>query len=299
MIPLSLALSLLLHAAPAAPATAPSAATRDPAAERQAWHAQRLQRLQAEDGWLTLVGLHWLEEGDSLIGSAASNDIRMSSRAPATLGTLTRQGQQVRFTPKQGLDVKLGGKPFAGGPLRADSAGEPDVVEVGTLRFHVIERGGRVGLRVRDLASTARQHFKPIPLFPYDPAWRVEARLEPGKGPSTVAVPNIMGTVEQMASPGVLVFQFEGKEYRLVPVVEPGDDSLFVIFGDQTNRSESYGAGRFLYAPLPVGGRTVLDFNRATNPPCAFTQFATCPLPPRPNRLAVRVAAGEKRPVGH
>lgn len=297
MMTLSLALTLLLHAAPAArPAPA---APAGPAAEQQAWHAQRLQRLQAEDGWLTLVGLHWLKEGENLVGSAAGNDIRLTARAPATLGTLTRQGMQVRFTPKQGVDVRLGGKPYTGGPVRSDSEGAADVLEVGTLRFHVIERAGRLGLRVRDTASAARRHFKPIPLFPYNPAWRVEARLEPAKRPTTVAVPNIIGTLEQMLSPGVLVFQFEGKEYRLVPVVEPGDDALFLIFGDQTNRRESYGAGRFLYAPAPVNGKTVLDFNRATNPPCAFTQFATCPLPPRPNRLAVRVEAGEKRPVGH
>lgn len=294
MMTLSLALTLLVHAAPAA-ARAPA----DAAAEHQAWHAQRQQRLQAEDGWLTLVGLHWLKEGDTVLGASAQSDVRLPASAPATVGTLTRQGPQVRFTPRPGVAVTLGGKPFAGGPLRPDTASAEDVVAVGTVRFHVIERGGRLGLRVRDTAAAARREFKPIPLFAYNPAWRVEARLEPGKGPSKLAVPNVIGTVEQMASPGVLVFQFEGKEYRLVPVVEEGDDSLFLVFADQTNRDQSYGSGRFLYAPLPVKGKTVLDFNRATNPPCAFTKFATCPLPPRPNRLAVRVEAGEKRPAGH
>jgi len=294
MTPLSLALSLLLQAAPASPA-APS----DAAAEQKAWHAQRMERLKADDGWLTLVGLHWLEEGDTSLGASPGNTLQLPEGAPAALGTVTRRGKQVRFTPKPGVAVKVAGKPFAGGPLRPDSEGAPDVVEVGTLRFHVISRGERLGLRVRDTASAARRTFQPIPLFTYDPAWRVEARLEKGQGPTTVAVPNVLGSVEQMKSPGTLVFQFQGKEYRLVPVVEEGDDSLFLIFADQTNRKDSYGAGRFLYAPLPVDGKTVLDFNRATNPPCAFTRFATCPLPPRTNRLAVRVEAGEKRPVGH
>ena len=296
MTSLSLALSLLLHAAPV---PAASRAPAEAAAQQQAWHAQRQERLQAEDGWLTLVGLHWLEEGDTSLGASPGNTLQLPEGAPAALGTVTRRGKQVRFTPKPGVAVMVAGKPFAGGPLRPDSEGAPDVVEVGTLRFHVISRGERLGLRVRDTASAARRDFKPIPLFPYDPAWRVEARLEPGKGPGKLAVPNVIGTVEEMASPGVLVFTVAGKEYRLTPVVEEGDDSLFLVFADQTNRGESYGSGRFLYAPLPVGGKTVLDFNRATNPPCAFTRFATCPLPPRANRLPVRVAAGEKRPAGH
>ena len=295
MTPLSLGLALLVQAAPATPAPA---AQPDPAAEQKAWHTQRMERLKAEDGWLTLVGLHWLEEGDTKLGSAPDNALQLPASVPPLLGTLTRQGKQVRFTPAPGVSVKVSGKPFAGGPLRPDSEGAPDVVEAGTLRFHLISRQGRLGVRVRDTASPARSSFQPIPLFAYDPAWRVEARLEKGQGPTTVAVPNVLGSVEQMKSPGTLVFRFGGKEHRLVPVVEEGDDSLFLIFADPTNRKESYGAGRFLYAPLPVDGKTVLDFNRATNPPCAFTRFATCPLPPRANRLAVRVEAGEKRPVG-
>ena len=173
------------------------------------------------------------------------------------------------------------------------------MLKLGTLQFHVISRQGKLGLRVRDTASPARREFKGIPLYPYDPAWRVEARLEPGRGQKSVAVPNVLGAVEDMPSPGTLVFRFQGKEYHLTPVVEPGDDQLFIIFADQTNRTDTYAPGRFLYAPLPKDGKTVLDFNRATNPPCAFTSFATCPLPPRDNRLAVRVEAGEKRAGTH
>jgi uncharacterized protein (DUF1684 family) len=305
MTPLSLALSLLVQAAPAqaaaprAAAVATASAAQDPVAAQKAWHQERLKQLTAEDGWLTLVGLHWLKEGESLVGSAGGNDIRLPASTPATVGTLAREGKFVTFTPKQGVEVRVEGKPFLGGPIGSDISGKPDVLEVGTVRFHLISRGGRLGVRVRDTAAAGRRNFKPIPLFPYNPAWRVEARLETGSGPTKLAVPNILGTVEEMPSPGTLVFTFGGKEYRLTPVVEQGDDSLFLVFADESNRSDSYVSGRFLSAPMPVDGKTVIDFNRATNPPCAFTQFATCPLPPRANRLAVRVDAGEKRAGAH
>ena len=303
MMPLSLALSLLLQSAPApAPRAATSASTaaaQDPVAAQKAWHQERLKRLTAEDGWLTLVGLHWLKEGDSVVGSAQGSDIRLPASSPAVVGTLAREGKFVTFTPKKGVEVRLDGKPFLGGPIGSDISGKPDVLEVGSVRFYLIARGGRLGVRVRDTASTARRSFKPIPLFPYNPAWRVEARLEASATPKKLAVPNIIGTVEEMPSPGTLVFTHAGKEYRLTPVVEEGDDSLFLIFADQSNRTESYASGRFLSVPMPVDGKTVIDFNRATNPPCAFTRFATCPLPRRQNRLAVRVEAGEKRAGGH
>jgi uncharacterized protein len=305
MTSLPLALSLLLHAAPvpaARPAAAPAAKAAAPtkeeaAAAQRAWHQERLQRLTAETGWLTLVGLHWLAEGESRLGSAQESEVRLPAGAPATLGTLTRKGASVSFVPAPGVAATVKDAPFTGGALRSDAEGAPDVVKVGTLQFHVISRGDRLALRVRDTASPARTHFAGIPLFPYDPAWRVEAQLVPG-GPGNIAVPNVVGTMEQMPTPGVLVFSVAGKEYRLTPVVEPGTDELFIIFADETNRRDSYGAGRFLYAPLTKDGKTVLDFNRATNPPCAFTRFATCPLPPRANRLAVRVEAGEKRAAG-
>ncbi|HYO72786.1 MAG TPA: DUF1684 domain-containing protein, partial [Archangium sp.] len=138
-----------------------------------------------------------------------------------------------------------------------------------------------------------------IPTFPVSAAWRLEGRFEPATTPGKMSVPTVLGTVEEMSSPGTIVFTVNGQEYRLDPVREPGEDQLFIIFADPTNRAETYGAGRFLYEDLPRDGKVVLDFNRAYNPPCAFSPYATCPLPPPQNRLKLRVEAGEKRYGDH
>jgi uncharacterized protein len=282
---------------PAKSASAP--ATFDVEAETRAWHAKRIERLKAEDGWLTLVGLHWLKEGTNRFGSAPENDLDFPASAPARVGTLTRKGSTVSLEVEPGVALKVAGKPFTGGALKDDSTGEPDVLELGTLRFFVIRRGERLGVRVKDSEAKTRQEFHGIATYPPSAAWRVEGRLEPATTERKLAVPNVLGEVEDMVSPGTVVFSVEGKEYRLDPVLEQGSNQLFFIFADQTNRDETYGAGRFLYADLPKDGKVVLDFNRAYNPPCAFTPYATCPLPPPQNRLKLRVAAGEKRYGDH
>jgi hypothetical protein len=266
-------------------------------AETQAWHERRLRSLTSDDGWLTLVGLHWLEEGESAAGSAEGLAVQLAAGAPAKLGTFTRRGAEVSFSPSPEAKVTLRGEPFRGGALKTDAGGAPDVLEVGTLRMHVIVRGARVGLRVKDREAPARKAFHGIERYPVSGEWRVTARFEPAKAERKIAVPTVLGTVEEMVSPGTAVFQLKGKEYRLTPVLEDGQ--LFFIFADQTNKTETYGAGRFLYAALPKDGAVVLDFNRAYNPPCAFSPFATCPLPPKENRLAVRIEAGEKRAGDH
>ena len=153
-------------------------------------------------------------------------------------------------------------------------------------------------MRVKDKESPTLRAFHGIENFPADPKWRVEARFEPYDPPRPVRVPNILGTVDTESCPGALVFEIDGKSYRLDPVVERGETDLFVIFGDRTNGHGTYGAGRFLYAAAPVGGRTVLDFNKAYNPPCVFTPYATCPLPPAENKLPIPIEAGEKA-YGH
>lgn len=264
-------------------------------AETRAWHERRLKSLTSEDGWLTLVGLHWLEEGESAAGSAEGLAVQLPAGAPAKLGTFTRRGAEVSFAPA--VEVKLKGQPFKGGALKTDAGGQPDVLEVGTLRIHAIVRGERVGLRVKDREAAARKAFHGIERYPVSGEWRVTARFEPVKAERKIPVPTVLGTVEEMVSPGTAVFQLKGKEYRLTPVLE--GDQLFFIFADQTNKAETYGAGRFLYSDLPKDGAVVLDFNRAYNPPCAFSPFATCPLPPKENRLAVRIEAGEKRAGDH
>ncbi|MCI0569169.1 MAG: DUF1684 domain-containing protein [Myxococcaceae bacterium] len=267
-------------------------------AETRAWHTRRLERLTAEDGWLSLVGLAWLKPGDNAAGSGEGLAVSLPKSAPAQLGAFRLEGEKVHFQPAPGVAVTVGGKPFAGGVLRTDAEGEPDVVRWGSLRLHAIRRGERTGIRVRDSEAEARRTFHGIPTYPAQAKWRVEARLEPAKEARMLQVPTVMGTVEPMPSPGTLVFQLDGKEYRLDPALE--GNQLFVIFADETNRTDTYGAGRFLYADVPEkDGKVVLDFNRAYNPPCAFSKYATCPLPPKQNRLKVRIEAGEKRVGDH
>ncbi len=283
--------------------TAPAAAQQgDPAAFAQAtaaWHAQREKRLTAEDGWLTLVALLWLQEGDNVAGSGTGASVVFPAKAPARLGTFRRRGQAVAFQPEPGVLVTGAGKAFTGGPLKTDAEGEPDVLETAGLRFHVVIRGERVGLRVKDPDAPKRRDFHGIPTYAADLRWRIEAKWEPAPPGASIAVPDVLGKVEQMAAPGTAVFSVEGKEYRLTPVLEEGESNLFFVFADATNHTETYGAGRFLYAQPPKDGHVVLDFNRAYNPPCAFSPYATCPLPPKQNRLPLAISAGEKRAGEH
>jgi uncharacterized protein (DUF1684 family) len=266
-------------------------------AETLAWHARRLEQLKREDGWLTLVNLHWLDEGETVAGSAEDAALKLPPSAPRRLGTFTRRGSEVRFTPAAGMEISAGGKRFQGGAVRTDAAGAPDVLRHDTLQLLAIVRGERVGIRVRDSAAETRRNFHGIPRFPVRAEWRKEARFESAAGGRTVSVPNVLGEVEDVPLAGTATFTHEGKEHRLEATSE--GDKLFLVFGDLTNRKETYGAGRFLYADAPVGGRVILDFNRACNPPCVFTPYATCPLPPKQNKLAIRVEAGELRYGDH
>jgi uncharacterized protein len=270
-------------------------ASDDIAASTRAWQERRLQRLQSEDGWLTLVGLGWLREGPNTAGSDGKSAVVFPEGAPAQVGTFVRSGASVTFQPAAGVTVLRDGRPFAGGRIKSDAAGEPDVLQVGRFRFEAIARLDRLGIRIKDPQARARKEFHGIPTYPPSARWRLQARWEPASPPVEIAVPNVLGQVERSPSPGTAVFTLDGKEYRLTPVLEEGSPDLFFVFGDETNRTETYGGGRFLYADPPKDGTVVLDFNRAYNPPCAFSAFSTCPLPPKQNRLALRVDAGEKR----
>jgi uncharacterized protein (DUF1684 family) len=283
--------SLLLLAVSAAP---------DPFAEStRAWQQQRLERLQADGGWLTLVGLGWLKEGANPAGSAPDAVVRFPAGAPSQLGAFTRLGAAVTFTPAPGAGVTLAGRPFTGGAVKTDATSEPDVLQAGRFTFQVISRGDKLGVRIKDPEAPARKAFHGIPSWAPDAKWRLTAKWEPAAPGATLAVPNVLGQVEQEPAPGTAVFSVGGTEYRLTPVLEDGSPQLFFVFGDETNKRESYGAGRFLYADPPKDGVVTLDFNRAYNPPCAFSAFATCPLPARQNRLPLRVEAGEQRTASH
>jgi uncharacterized protein (DUF1684 family) len=275
------------------------ASATDPATERAAieqWQAGRLASLTSETGWLTLAGLFWLQDGAHSFGSAASNSIRLYNAALApTAGSFVKSGDNVRFVARTGSGVTHDGKPVTTLALVPDSRGEPTVLASGTVSFFVIERGGKYGIRVRDKANPHRTHFSGLQYFPISADWALDAHFEPYEPHHHIPITNILGMEENMDSPGALVFRKDGHEWRLDTVLEePDAKELFVMFADATSGKETYGAGRFMYLPLPQNGTVPLDFNKAYNPPCAFNDFATCPLPPYQNRLALRVDAGEK-----
>ena len=271
----------------------------DPAA-LDAWRAERVARLTAEDGWLALVGLLWLEPGDNAFGRGAGNALALDHPAlPTRAGTFRVRDGRVTFRAAPGADVRLAGAPVRTAELASDRDGPPTVLERGPLRFFVIERAGRLAVRVRDRDSPRRREFAGLEHFPATGDWIVQARFEPHVPARRIPIVNVLGYEDEMTSPGALVFEKDGREWRLDAILErPDARELFVMFADATSGRETYGAGRFLYTALPHDGRVTLDFNRAYGPPCAFNLFATCPLPPEQNRLALRVDAGELKYAG-
>lgn len=263
----------------------------------QAWRAQRLANLTGDNGWLTLVGLFWLKQGENPIGRATSNAIRLDYEGVAdSVGAIVLDGDKVRLVAQPASKALVKRSPVTNIELVPDTSGEPTIVSIGSLRFYAIERVGKLGIRVRDVASPARTQFKGLQYFPIDTSWSVNARFEPYKPAKRIAIVNILGMTEQMESPGAVVFERDGNQWRLDAVLEsPDADELFIMFADATTGRQTYGAGRYIYVPKPKDEHVPVDFNRAYNPPCAFSEFATCPLPPRQNRLALSIAAGEKK----
>jgi uncharacterized protein len=292
VLPLFL-LALLSMTNPPATGRSGDAAYR---ADVEKWRADRIAHLTAEDGWLTLVGLFWLHEGDNSIGADRSNRVVLpAGKSRPVVGRIRVAGGRAHLEVDSGCEVTLDGKRIRSLDLASDETGKPTLLRHGTLSFYLIRRGSKLGLRVKDSANPERKSFRGIDSYPIAPTWRVPARLEPYPAGKTIPIPNVLGNVTRERSPGAVVFSIGGRQYRLDAVEEEGEDDLFLIFADWTNGTTTYGAGRFLYAPRPGKyGRTVVDFNKAYNPPCAFTPFATCPLPPLQNRLPVRVEAGEK-----
>jgi hypothetical protein len=246
------------------------------------------------DGWLTLIGLHFLREGDNTVGRSAENTIVLAA-GPARIGTVTlKAAGEVTFTPEPALDVRIDGRTARAGQVRLTwGEDKPTLVSAGTVSFFVIERGGRKALRVRDSAAERRTHFLGIDHFPIDATWRIEADWIPFDKPRQIPITNVIGNISNETTPGKAVFRHDGKTYELWPLVDAQDPTLFFIFSDATSGGVTY-TMRFLDAEPPKNGKVVLDFNLAINPPCAFTPFATCPLPPKQNHLPIAVEAGEK-----
>jgi uncharacterized protein len=290
------ALCALLGGSLAVRAQQPTMDLQSETAQVSKWRARRLQELTSEDGWLTLAGLFWLEDGDNSFGRAPDNDLVLTHPALAEhCGTFTLRAGSVRFTAAAAGGVTAGGRPVTSLELTPDTAGEPTVLASGSLRFFLIQRAGNLGVRVRDLNNPHRAGFGGLNYFPVSTDWVFDARFEPYQPVHHISIINILGMQQDYASPGAVVFVKDGREWRLDTVLEePAAKELFIMFADATSGHETYGAGRFLYVALPSAGRTRVDFNEAHNPPCAFNDFATCPLPPAQNRLSLRVEAGEK-----
>ncbi len=287
---LALTAVLLLPACSRQPVTDP-----DYVAEIDRWHQGRIERLESDTGWLTLVGLHELHAGVNSLGAAEGNDVRLIAKAPprvgklevGELGVVFQAAPEARVTLFDSTATSVGGM-----LLDTDRSGRPTRLACGSLVFYVIDRQGRLFLRVKDRESEILRSFTGIDRFPVDARWRVTARLE-GQ-PGQVAIENVLGQKVSEPSPGKLVFRLEGKVCRVSPTGEPGG-GLSLIFADPTNGQTTYPAGRFLEIDPPdSSGIYTVDFNRAYNPPCCFTPFATCPLPPPENTLPVAVTAGEK-----
>lgn len=261
------------------------------------WRREREAALKADDGWLTVAGLFWLKHGANTAGTDPASDIVLpKDSAPATIGIFDLHDGIVSFQAANGVTATVNGNAATAATLKADSSGSPDVLRVNDLTMFVIERGGRLAVRLKDKNSPLRKEFTGLKYFPVKEEYQVNARFVPYDPPKMIAVPNILGQVEQQASPGYVVFTLNGRECRLDPVTE--GDSLFFIFKDLTSGKQTYPSGRFLNTAMPTNGQVVLDFNQAYNPPCAFTPYATCPLPPEQNKLQVAIEAGELR-YGH
>jgi len=261
--------------------------------EIEAWQQEREERLQQPDGWLTLVGLHWLSDGPQSLGSDPMSDVVLPAEAPGRVGMLTPVDDTVELSLTPGIGATVGGE-AAGRQLDLLPAeGEAPTVELGSLRFHAIQRGDWLGLRVRDVESPALAEFAGLDFFPVDPSWRLDARFEPYDPPKETLIDDVTGNRQPVMVEGAVVFEVDGEEHRL-DAFDGGEEELFLIFADETSGKETYGAGRYLYVPRPdEAAQLPLDFNRAYNPPCAYTPYATCPLPPKQNRLKLAVEAGE------
>ena len=304
-MPLLLACALVTAACQRQPPQAGPVATEAARASQdrferdtRAWRERRRSELLAPEGWTSLVGLHWIGPGEHYVGSAPGNGIRIAA-GPPELGLLTlRRDRTLRLVPATQAGLALDGA-----PLRAPVVLRTDQDEGGAseLRFDdgkgvatVIRRGERFALRVRHADAPTRTGFGRIDYWPADPGWSVAARFVPHPPGRTLRIANIVGTIDRVHNPGALEFERDGRTHR-IEALDEGGDGLFLVFADRSNGHGSYAAGRFLDAARPgAGGRVVLDFNRSYNPPCAFTAFATCPLPPPENRLDLAITAGEK-----
>ena len=269
-----------------------------------AWRAKRAAGLQAPEGWLSLIALGWLKEGDNSFGSAEDCRVQIAGKWPAHIATVRLEKGALRLLAPAGgfpKDLMVDGQPAKEQALVSDDADKPTKLTIGTLTIIAIRRDDQFGLRVKDLNAPTRTGFHGLKWYVPNAAYRMHARWIPYSPPKTLDIPTVLGTTTHMSAPGVAEFTLDGQVVRLEPVLEdPKSTELFFILRDATGKTTTDGAGRFLYTELPdhgvsQPGELWIDFNRLFNPPCAFTAYATCPLPPPQNRLSVAIPAGEQR----
>ena len=266
------------------------------AKEIDQWHAERWASLKSEDGWLTLVGLFWLKDGDNKFGSDPANEIALpQSKIGAHAGKFVLQDGMVRIETPLTTGFTVDSKPVTSLILKSDMDGSPTLLRLGSLSFQIIKRGDKLGVRVKDKENPDRLNFQGTQFYPVALKWRIDAQFIPYNPPRPVSITNVLGMQRDETSPGAVKFEVDGNAYQLDAITEKGETQYFMIIADKTSGKETYPAGRYLYVdPADAAGRIVIDFNKAYSPPCAFTKFATCPLPPRQNRLPFAIEAGEK-----
>lgn len=258
------------------------------------WHQNRISRLKLENGWLNLVGLFWLKEGENTFGSAKDNNIVFPDGAPEYIGTITLHDSTTVMKVNNDVNVSVAGESFSEIELANDMTGNPTLAESGYFKWFIIKRGEKYGIRLRNLNAPLLKDFKGIERFPVNSDWKITADFIPFDPPKIIDIPTVLGTIEKESSPGKVTFTIEGMNFSLTPV--SSGSGLFFVFADKTNGEETYGAGRFLYTAGPdSAGKVIIDFNKAYNPPCAFTKYATCPLPSKENQLKIRITAGEMK----
>lgn len=258
------------------------------------WHVKRIQELKADDGWLNLVGLYWLQEGKSSFGSGAQNKIVFPKGSiDDVAGCFERTGNIVKLVVADNVAIGVNNKPAKEALVFQENPTVVPIISFGSLRWNIIKRDDKIGIRLRDLASPAPAAFTGVDRFPVDSAWRIPAILKPQLQAAAIDIRNVIGQTTKQKSPGKLVFAINNKQYTL-DALDQGSD-LLIVFGDATSGNTTYPAGRFIDVKKPgADGNLMIDFNEAYNPPCAFTNYATCPLPPPQNILPIEVTAGEK-----
>ena len=256
------------------------------------WRAERERKLLADQGWLSINGLYWLKPGVNRVGVDPGVEVALpQGSAPPSVGVFELRGSRISFRSEPGVEVASNGGRIREIQMIPDDAGEPTRIQLAALTMYVIHRGSRYAIRLADANSPMRRGFKGLKYYPALEKYRISARFTPYDPPRTIPVLNVLGETDLETSPGFVTFRLAGSELRLEPVWS--GKRLFLIFKDQTSGRGTYPAGRFLYADPPRNGVVLLDFNKAENPPCAFTPYATCPLPPEQNRLPVAIPAGE------